>query len=232
MGKEVAVTVFVEDGKRLGGYCLNFEYKKFMAGNIGFATGEMGTALIWKKDIHPKIKSAVDKFVSFLSPYRMWFDVNGIWDGEKYWFLEVTCRFGWPIVNILHSTLKCKIHEFYEGEYKNMPVEYDRWYVGFVIAVPPFPYHLSKEEASKFTGKWVYDLPLDDRHIHLSGMRYNGDVYEICSLDGVVGVVVGEGNTVEEANEDGRKRIEKLEIPDMFYRYDIGLDGRHEGDWF
>lgn len=88
-GEEVAISGIVVDGKVVGGYFLNFEYKPFMRySNLN--TGEMGTVVKWMSNVG-KLSNIFDRVVSELGVYRGWFDLNGILKDGKWYLLEPTC---------------------------------------------------------------------------------------------------------------------------------------------
>ena len=226
-GTEVAITGMVIDGRVIGGYFINFEFKPFLKySNLN--TGEVGTIVKYYDGEVGVLSEYLRKVAELLGDYRCWFDLNGILtDDGKYYVLEPTSRFGIPIMSILHSMLDENIGEFYEkvanGELENFQVK-DDWFVGIVLAVPPFPYHIPNQ--------WqISQLPIrygrmEDRHVHYYEIMKKGDEYWTSGDSGFVAVVVGSGKDWKEANKNAVQKCRDIDIPEKFFRSDLGEDDR------
>jgi phosphoribosylamine--glycine ligase len=109
-----------------------------------------------------------------------------------------------------------------------------KWRKGFgvvvLIAVPPFPYQAinNKYNPQDLKVRFSESLTQDEwRYIHFSEVsrKLNNDTYEysISGISGYVMCVTGVGETVQDAREKACRLIDKIVIPKMFYRNDIGL---------
>jgi len=236
-GVEMAVGGWFGPGGFNQGFCENFEFKKLMNGDIGVATGEMGTVLRYVRT-----SKLADKVLLPLVPqlekaqYCGYIDVNCIIDEEgSPWPLEFTTRPGWPTFNIQQ--------ELHDGD----PIEWmvalangedlkasrmNEIAVGVVLAIPDFPY-------SRLTNKDIVGIPIYNitpslwPHIHPCSMMLGQAPMEVkgaivtcpcpCTAGDYVMVVTASGQTVVEAKERVYRRVEKMEIPNnLMYRTDIG----------
>ena len=227
-GIEVAITGLVVDGKVVGGYFVNFEYKPFMRySNLN--TGEMGTVVRYYQNAGI-LSEYLDKVASKLENYRCWFDLNGILTEDgKYYVLEPTSRFGIPIMSILHSILIEDIGEFYysvaRGEIGGFKYNED-WFVGIVVAVPPFPYEIPNQW--QISQKPIRHGLFANDNIHYYEIMKKGDEFWSSGDTGYVAVVVGDSDTIEKANKVAVSLARRIDIPEKFFRFDIGLDDRVE----
>lgn len=80
---------------------INFEHKKLFPGELGVATGEMGTSMFWSspnklfyETLH-KMEKALRK-----EHYCGYIDINCIVNGNGIYPLEFTARFGYPTIAI------------------------------------------------------------------------------------------------------------------------------------
>ena len=228
-GVEVAITGMVIDGKVVGGYFINFEFKPFLKySNLN--TGEVGT--IVKYEENTKVLSEYfDKVANSLGEYRAWFDLNGILTDEgEYYVLEPTSRTcGVPIVSILNSMIGENLGDFYyhvaKGDLENFNVDKD-WHVGIVLAVPPFPYNISNQwQISQLPIKYG---KMEDRHVHYYEIMKKGKEYWTSGDTGFVAVVVGKGENWKVANLNAVRKCREVDIPEKFFRSDLSDTDRPE----
>ena len=110
-----------------------------------------------------------------------------------------------------------------------------------LIAVPPFPY-TKKEPSSEFYGMNVFFHNLtgeDPEHIHFEEISRDVDnvnQFYISDNRGYVLYVTGMGETLPLEIEDNYNRIDKVIIPKMIYRNDVGRrfmdrDEKRLRDW-
>jgi phosphoribosylamine--glycine ligase len=141
-GVEVAVGAFFNGTDFMMPININFEHKPLFPGNIGPATGEMGTCMYWSgpnklfsatlAKLHDKL--AEEKYVGYI-------DINCIVNGQGIYPLEFTPRFGYPTISIQSDGISLPIGDFLygmaSGELKNFKTR-----TGFQIGVRvvvPFP---------------------------------------------------------------------------------------------
>lgn len=235
-GVEVAVGAFFNGKEFVLPLCINFEHKKFMNGSIGPNTGEMGTSMYWEYDPHNKLFEATlakvgprlreDNYVGYV-------DINCIVNENGAWPLEFTCRFGYPLTQILTDGFRVPMGHFFEqlakGEVSQVRVG-SRFSLGVVVAVPPFPFQ-SKPEYDRYSK----DLPIfgvsKDRidHVRLGEMKWDAEHgrFLTANSSGYTLIVSGHGDTLEEAKRRayavlGEKVSGGVYVPNMMYRTDIG----------
>jgi len=230
-------------------FCENWEQKKLMAGDIGVATGEMGTVerYVEKSELAEKVLIPCEQQLKEIG-YVGYVDVNCIIDEKGTpWPLEFTMRPGWPCFQI-----QCALHEGDPAQWMvdlidgkdTLKIKKNKIAVGVVVAIPDFPYsHLTKKEVS---GVPIYGITDKNKeHIHLCEIQLGEapeveeEGIEMEEMPVTAGdyclVVSGVGKTVVEASEASYKVIKELVIPNSpIYRNDIGerleeqLDTLHE----
>ena len=144
MGVEVATGAFFNGKEFVTPICVNFEHKKLFPGDIGPATGEMGTAMFWSepnrifnatlKKMEPRLRA--EGYVGYI-------DVNCIVNGNGIYPLEFTARFGYPTISIQQEGMLTPIGELFlklaEGSITRGCAK-SGFQVGVRIVVPPFPF--------------------------------------------------------------------------------------------
>ncbi len=236
-GVEIAVGRFFNGNDWTGPVQLNIEHKRLFDGNIGPLTGEMGTLMWYLNNKENKLSTeTLEKLKPFLIKinYRGYFDVNCIVNQKNVYPLEITSRFGCP-----STQLQTEIHlspwsEFLGaiGEGRPYHLKYKKGFgVVVSVAIPPFPYKgvsldyylkgvdilfrqkLTKEEMNR----------LHFEEVSLRKSRDGKEYYSIAGSNGYILYVTGFGNTVSEARKQAYALIDKIVIPKMFYRTDIGM---------
>lgn len=198
-----------------------FEHKKFMSGDIGPATGEMGT-------INAAFRTSVFAEAT-LKPltehlrahhYCGFLNLNCIVaNNGKIYPLEFTCRPGWPCFQLQLSINK---GDFAKNLYEARAPRFrlDVVTAGVVLAIPDFPY-------SHLTGKEVNDTPVfgfDDSNLHHHPymMKKNRAGEWVTAGDNIC-CITGHGATIKEASDNAYANVKKIHIPNsMMYRNDIG----------
>lgn len=246
-GIEIGVGRYFNGTDWVGPIEFNIEHKKFFPGDIGPTTSEMGTLAWYSEDENNKLfKEVLNPLVPYLREidFRGDFEINCIVDEEGAWPLEATPRFGSPIIH-LHD----EIHVSPWGEFlyavargEKYDLKYKKGYgLVVLIAVPPFPY-TKKEPSSEFYGMNVFFHNLtgeDPEHIHFEEISRDVDnvnQFYISDNRGYVLYVTGMGETLPLAIEDTYNRIDKVIIPKMIYRNDVGRrfmdrDEKRLRDW-
>jgi len=231
-GVEIGVGRYFNGKDWVGPIELNIEYKKFMAGDIGPTTSEMGTLAWYESDETNKLYTeTLGKMRSYLQSinFRGDMEINCIVNKKEIVPLEATPRFGSPIIH-LHSEL----HQSPWGDFlytiasgKKYELKYKKGYgIVVLVAVPPFPYGKKMRE-HKFKGVNIFfdNVGEDEfKHIHFEevSLRKKDNRHYISDNRGYVLYVTGHGDTVQEAREMAYKIVEKIHIPKMMYRNDIG----------
>lgn len=235
-GVEIAVGRFFNGNDWVGPSVINFEHKHLCNDDIGPLGGETGT-LMWydENDDNKLFKMVLAGLKNKLQEggYKGYIDVNCIVEGTDVVYpLEITSRFGSSTVETQSEIQTSPWSEFLmalaKGE--NYNLEYKRGYgLNVAVTVPPFPYRTSdlkiiNKGASIFFSK---EMTAEDfSHFHFEGVsvrkNYGKDTYFTAGDLGYVLYVTGMGSTVQQARERVYGLVEKITIPKMFYRTDIG----------
>jgi len=112
VGVEVAVGAFFNGKEFVTPVCVNFEHKKLFPGDIGPATGEMGTSMFWTGP-NRLFNATLKKMEARLAQARFssYIDVNCIVNSNGIYPLEFTSRFGYPAISIQQDGLITPISE-------------------------------------------------------------------------------------------------------------------------
>jgi phosphoribosylamine--glycine ligase len=235
-GVEIAVGAFFNGKEFIYPININFEHKKLFVGNIGPATGEMGTSMFWTSPnrlFNETLKKLEGKLAE--ENYVGYIDINCIVNGQGIYPLEFTCRFGYPTISIQQEGIINPIGEVLyalaSGENPNLQVK-KGFQVGVRVVVPPFPFRdkkifdsYSKEATIVFKQK---NGGLEG--IHVEDVKIINDQWVVTGSTGTALIVVGTGLTMREARRQVYSRIQNILIPNMYYRTDIGDRWYEEGD--
>ncbi|MFH1448739.1 MAG: phosphoribosylglycinamide synthetase C domain-containing protein [Candidatus Micrarchaeota archaeon] len=225
-GVEVAIGAFFNGSEFIYPLNVNFEHKKLFPGNIGPATGEMGTSMFWSgpnkiftstiKKMEPKLKE--EGYVGYV-------DVNFIVNNNGIYPLEFTCRFGYPTISIQKDGILTPISEvLYElasGSTFKLKTK-KGFQVGVRVVVPPFPYKDPETMESYSKGATITFKKPELDGIHIEDVKMVNDQWVITGESGVALIVVGTGQTMRQAQQQAYRRISNILIPNMYYRTDIG----------
>lgn len=233
-GVEVAVGRFFNGKNWAGPLNINFEHKNFFNNNLGPATYEMGTLMFYTEDENNKLyKQTLLKLESYLRKisFKGYADINCIVNEDGVFPLEATTRFGYPTIQ-----LQMAIHESPWGDFLKAIADGEnfdlKWKKGYglvvLVAAPPFPFF-----RSHFTSLSPKGLPIDFKdnfngknfkHLHFEDVaRKDKTKHYICTHTGFVLHVSDVGRTTEDARKKVYSIIDKIVVPKMYYREDIGL---------
>jgi len=214
----------------------NWENKKLMNGDLGVATGEMGTLTrpVLKSKLADQVLYPIEPYLKKIG-YVGYIDNNCIIDDKGHpWPMEWTMRDGWPLRhNVISQMRGDPVQWMLDLLHGRDTIEFEEGEVGIsvVMAIPDFPY-------SKLTNKEVCGIPVygaadDLEHIHPSEImmgeapvEIDGKVVEmphwVTSGDYVL-VCTGTGKTISGARRSAYSALKKVKIPNSpFYRTDIG----------
>ena len=239
-GIELGVGRYFNGSDWVGPIELNLEHKPLCNDNIGPLTAEMGTVMWYESDESNKL------FRTVLAPLKAHLkainyvgdiDINCIVNSDGAWPLEATMRFGTP-----STELHCHMHISPWGDFlhalasgRPFDLSYRREF-GIVVSVmlPPFPYapeYFNNERIENCKGISILfedDLSASERQqIHFEEVArfYTPDGserYQIAGKHGYALYVTGHGVTVEDAKQSAYRVIDKITLPKMIYRTDIG----------
>jgi len=224
-GVEVAVGAFFNGSKFVEPININFEHKKLFPGNVGPATGEMGTSMFWSPSnkLFTKTlqklegKLAEEGFVGYI-------DVNTIVNGNGIYPLEFTSRFGYPTIQIQIDSMTTPAGEFLYNLAKGHDTPYKvkkGFSVGVRMVAPPYPYGDQKIFDSHSKDAVIVFKKPNLEGIHIHDVHDINGVWSLTGKSGLALVVVGHGLTMVQAKQQAYRRIQNILIPNVYYRSDI-----------
>jgi phosphoribosylamine--glycine ligase len=206
--------------------CVNFEHKKLFPGDIGPATGEMGTAMFWSEP-NKIFNATLGKMAPKLAAegYVGYIDVNCIVNGNGIYPLEFTARFGYPTIMIQNEGLLTPMAELLarlaDGSLTRLRAR-TGFQIGVRVVVPPFPYKDPETLASTSRDAVILFKGKSRDGIHIEDVRLVNDEWLVTGTSGVVLVVCGIGSTMKQAQRQAYNRVRSVMIPNLYYRDDIG----------
>lgn len=232
-GVEIGIARYFNGTDWVGPVEYNVEHKRLKDNDTGPTTWEMGTLMWFERNEQARLFThTLAKLEPFLqtSGFRGDVDINCIVNEHGIFPLEWTARFGFPALQLqrvlVTSSFPRFLRDVARGELCDF--EYTPGYgVIVLIAVPPFPYNTDLGVDSLKGTEITYRAPLTEEEysrIHLEDVYQGADgTMHIARDNGFVMHVSGKGSTIEEARADAYSLVEKVAIPKMFYRTDIGL---------
>jgi phosphoribosylamine--glycine ligase len=225
-GVEVAVGAFFNGTDFVMPLNVNFEHKRLFPGGLGPETGEMGTTVFFANQ-SPIFNATLLKMKAKLttSGYVGYIDINCIVNSHGIYPLEFTSRFGYPHISVLMEGMISNwgtfLRDISKKEKPAVRIK-NAFIIGFVIAVPPFPF----EDFNAFK-KYSQDATVIFKNgkrdgVHLGDVKLVHGDWHLAGSYGYALVVTAAGKTMENARETALKRIKNIMIPNMFYRTDIG----------
>ncbi|MDH4073797.1 MAG: phosphoribosylamine--glycine ligase [Gammaproteobacteria bacterium] len=225
-GVEVAVGAFFNGSDFMMPININFEHKPLFPGDIGPATGEMGTCMYWSEP-NKLFSATLAKLKDRLAEegYVGYMDVNCIVNGNGIYPLEFTARFGYPTISIQSEGISMPMGEFLygmaSGTLRNFKTKRG-FQIGLRVVVPPFPYDDPKTFAANSKDRVVIFRKPGHEGIHIEDIRVKNGEWLITGHTGVVLIVTGTGISVKQAQAQAYQRVKNILIPNMYYRTDIG----------
>jgi len=225
-GVEVAVGAFFNGKQFMLPINVNFEHKLLFPGDIGPATGEMGTCMYWSGP-NRIFRATLAKLEARLASegYVGYIDINCIVNGQGIYPLEFTARFGYPTISIQAEGLSMPVADFLHGMATGTLTNFKArrgFQIGLRVVVPPFPYNDPKTfEANSKDRVVIFRKPTYDG-IHIEDVKLVNGEWLITGHTGVVLIVTGLGVSVKQAQAQAYQRVRNILIPNMYYRKDIG----------
>lgn len=225
-GVEFAVSAYCGRDGFGGGFEENFEHKKLMPGEIGPATGEMGTVLqfVEKSRIADCVLKPLEKTLINMG-FIGNIDVNCIVDSEgRPQPIEFTVRMGYPALQIQTPLFpKDPVTWMYELALGNEEPKFkmNETSVGVSLCLHPFPYPSYPLE--KVLGFPIFGVTKKNRGSLHPYMVQKGAQTEWMSAGDYVLIVTSTGNKVAQTVHRVYDTVDELCIPgSLIYRYDIG----------
>jgi len=205
-----------------------FEHKKMKNYGGGGNVGEAGSLILAVED------SII--FNRILSPFEKWlkntryvgqFYVNTKIDEDNIWILEFVPRLGIPATYLYDELLKISWSEmFYKistSELDKMPLELSKFVIGVKVDIEPIPD--IKEEAKYSVPTEIpvfFDFEID-KNFFEGDLRKENEQYYLTGKQGHIGVAVGSGKTVQEAQDKAYEIVDKVYCPfNITYNPEIG----------
>ena len=223
-GIETGVGAYFNGQHFLRPACLDWEHKRFFAGNMGELTGEMGTVATFNGSDR-LLKSALLPLEPLLKEagHVGWVNLNTVINEEGVWPLEFTCRFGYPgfaVLEPLQAMTWAAMFDLLLDSFSVSFAAHDGFSTCIVLTTPPMP--LSRKEVNAPVGLPVTLGDVDLKHVHLGEVGAIGSGLVTAGLYGWTAVVTGTGDTVVEAKTAAYANAAKVHAPNIRYRLDIG----------
>ncbi len=225
VGVEVAVGAFFNGMEFIYPINVNFEHKKLFPGNLGPATGEMGTAMFWSGP-NRIFNATLKKFETRLARegYVGYIDINCIVNSNGIYPLEWTTRFGYPTISIQKEGMITPMGQFFlelaRGTSPKLRLR-SGFQVGVRIVVPPFPFKDPETFEVKSKDSVIF-FKKQTEGVHIEDVKLVNDEWLVTGTSGVALIVCGTGQTMKQAQSQAYSRIKNIIIPHMYYRDDIG----------
>lgn len=235
-GVEVGVGAFFNGEEFLRPILMDFEHKRLFPGELGELTGEMGTVVSYRNS-ERIFDASLGRMQELLREhgYCGYINLNLIANEEGLWPLEFTSRFGYP-----GSIISQQLHEegwdsIFRKLLKRDSLAFATrpgFATGVVLTVPTFPYPQGYNEIGKGTPIFFKDsmTPAERDRLHLAEVALEDGQLVSSGMTGYIGVATGVGDTVEAASRMAYEVAEKVVVPNLRYRNDIG-ERVSNGDW-
>ena len=225
-GVEIGVGAYFNGERFLTPACLDWEHKRFFAGDLGELTGEMGTVATYDRTGH-----FFERTLAKLEPrlrdagHVGYVNLNTMVNEAGVWPLEFTCRFGYPGFAVLAPLQATPWGELFRRMVARDAPAFDThpgYSVGIVLTTPPFPY--SREQVDAAVGMPVlFDPDADPANFHYGEIGRDAAGELVTSgLYGWTMVATGTGATVAAAQAAAYRHVRQVAIPNLRYRLDIG----------
>jgi phosphoribosylamine---glycine ligase len=223
-GVETGVGAYFNGTRFLRPACLDWEHKRFFAGNMGELTGEMGTVATFRCSDR-LFETALEPLESLFrdAGHVGWVNLNTIINEAGVWPLEFTCRFGYPgfaVLEPLQGVPWSALLDMLVTPDSSRFATADGFSACVVLTTPPMP--LSRREVDAPVGLPVLVGDIDPLHLHLGEVGTCDLGLVTAGLYGWTAVVTGTGTTVAEAKAAAYENAAKVQVPNMRYRLDIG----------
>ncbi len=233
-GVEVAVGAFFNGSEFIYPINVNFEHKKLFPGNIGPATGEMGTTMFWSgpNQIFNATLAKMEKRLKE-EHYVGYIDINCIVNNKGVYPLEFTSRFGYPTIFIQQEGMLTPMGEFLwglaSGQKPQLKVK-NGFQIGVRIIVPPYPFDDKEAFDTHSKDAIVIFKKPNWEGVHIEDIKKVDGEWVVAGTNGVVLTVAACGQTMSQAREKVYSRVSNLILPNMYFRDDIGERWIEDGD--
>ena len=232
-GVETGIGAYFNGETFLEPACLDWEHKRFFPGDLGELTGEMGT-LVTYRDTRTLFDLTLAKLTPVLREggYVGYINLNTIINERGIWPLELTCRFGYPGFAVLSALQLSSWQDLFQRMLHRTQARASTVFdtapgfaVGVVLTVPPFPYRYGYEHISRGLPITLDPTlrPHELEHLHFAEVALNADRQLVTSgVAGYIAVATGAGDSVLEAQEAAYALVQRVSVPNLRFRNDIG----------
>jgi phosphoribosylamine--glycine ligase len=223
-GIETGIGAYFDGDKFLRPACLDWEHKRFFAGDMGELTGEMGTVATYEASdalfeatllpLEPLLREA--GHVGYVN-------LNSVINAEGVWPLEFTCRFGYPGFAVLEPLQALGWGELFQTMLRRDSPRFPTnpgFSHAIVLSTPPFP--LSRKQVDYPVGLPILADNVPAEHLHWGEVGLADGEPVTAGLYGWTAVVTATGDTVLEAKSAAYARAERVRCANLRYRLDIG----------
>jgi phosphoribosylamine--glycine ligase len=223
-GVETGVGAYFDGERFLLPACIDWEHKRFFAGDMGELTGEMGTVAAfdgsqrlfeaWLAPLEPLLREA--GHVGYVN-------LNTIINETGVWPLEFTCRFGYPGFAVLEPLQALGWGELFRrmiGRAGGTFPTRRGFSLCVVLTTPPFPW--SRKELDSVVGLPVVTGEVEPEHLHWGEAGLANGRMVTAGLYGWTAVVTGTGPSIAEARTAAYERAGQVRCANLRYRLDIG----------
>ena len=227
-GIEMGVGAYFDGTGFLRPACLDWEHKRFFPGDLGENVGEMGTVATYggtDRFFDATLARMEDRLRE--GRYQGYVNLNTIVNRDGIWPLEFTCRFGYPGFAVLEPLQAIGWAELFQGlvtrSLDALPV-HQGFSVGVVMTTRPFPF--IRRYVNEPVGLPIVfdgDLTEADRaHLHFGEVGQQDGQLVTAGYHGWTAVVTGTGPTIAAAQIAAYGLADRMVIPNLRYRRDIG----------
>lgn len=200
------------------------DHKRAFDGDKGPNTGGMGayspvpfiTDEIRREALEKILRPVASAMVKEGTPFTGVLYGGLILTAEGPKVIEFNARFGDPETEVVLPRLRSDIYAFFEAvlDGRDFEAEWDpRPALGIVLASEGYPGSYEK-------GVEIKGLDKAKGNIYHMGTKRDGD--RLLTSGGRVLMVVGRGDTLEEANKAALADVAEIDCPSLFHRTDIG----------
>jgi phosphoribosylamine--glycine ligase len=229
-GVEMGVGAYFDGNKFLTPACLDWEHKRFFAGDLGELTGEMGTVVTYEGT-----DAFFDKTLRRMEPLLRennhcgYVNLNTIVNEDGIWPLEFTCRFGCPGYAILEPLQETSWADLFKMMVTRSGTKLKAkpgYCVGVVLTTRPFPYNRKRVPTEPVGLPILFDGEISEderRHLHFAEVGKPDGEFMTAGLHGWNMIVTGIGASVGLARQAAYNLADRVVIPNVRYRGDIGV---------
>src|SRR4051794_1670529 len=233
-GIEMGVGGYFNGEAFMGRACLDWEHKRFFPEGLGELTGEMGTIATFDRSNY-FFESTLKRMIPMLTAggYCGYINLNTIVNERGIWPLEFTCRFGYPGFAVLGPLQQTRWADLFAAmvSRRGSPTMSPGFCAAIVLTTPPFPY--DREMIDDPVGLPVlFDGKLTDRerdHLYYGEVGINNGQLVTSGMYGWTMVATAVADSIEKARREAAELADKVIVPNVRYRRDIGsaLVGGH-----